>query len=170
MSKKPCNGPRPTTRSGERVSGPVPRGQAGLEDGLPLVRVDAPNPARDLTPNEVEKIVQSSPRKISRESVNSRDAVIEEVCDRYHTNMMQLRSQQRTVHIVCARHEIYYRLTDECGLTQGQIAGHFGFDRTTIRHGIIMHARRTGKPKLIGEGARYQRMSKRVSKRYEAIS
>lgn len=86
------------------------------------------------------------------EVINSRwREIIKEVCVKHEVPILAVRGNHRSRDIVRARHEVFYRLRTETGLSYTSIAKKVGnFDHTTAISGYNSHVRRMKKQALEG--------------------
>lgn len=67
-----------------------------------------------------------------------------EVCRKREVTLNDILSPRRAVHLVHARHEIWWRLINEHRFSYMQVAKRFNRDHTTVLHGVRMHEKRMG--------------------------
>lgn len=69
-----------------------------------------------------------------------------EVCAKHEIKLSEMKSPQRNMSLVLARHEAFYRCKTETEMSLPQIGRRFGRDHTTVLHGVRKHAARNGLP------------------------
>jgi chromosomal replication initiation ATPase DnaA len=80
-------------------------------------------------------------------AAQKRDRVLRDICYRHDVTLAHLAGPSRRKDIIPARHEAYYRLKDEAGLSFPRIGAILGGrDHSTIIHGARKHAARHGLP------------------------
>lgn len=68
------------------------------------------------------------------------------IAEREGFGVKELIDRSRFPHIVRARQEAMYLCARDTGLTMGNIAKYFQRDTSTVRYGVVAHARRNGLP------------------------
>lgn len=68
--------------------------------------------------------------------------VVLDIASSHRLTIAQIFSDQRSKHIVKARHESFYRLHRELGMSLAQIGRHFRMDHTSVLHGVRQHEKR----------------------------
>lgn len=70
--------------------------------------------------------------------------VVNEVCDKYGVSQEDLCGDRRGVYLVRARHEAYFRIRMETGLSFPDIGNRLHRDHTSIQYGVRKHIERVG--------------------------
>ena len=74
---------------------------------------------------------------------NSWRRIGREVAAKHNITLPEMTGRQRSPHIIIARHEYWYRLATEVGMTSSEIARRTGgFDPSTCLHGVRNHRKR----------------------------
>ena len=80
-------------------------------------------------------------------AAEKRDRILRDICRRHDVTLAHLAGRSRRKDIIPARHEAYYRLKDEVGLSFPRIGAILGGrDHSTVIHGARKHAARHGLP------------------------
>lgn len=73
------------------------------------------------------------------------ERIIEEVATEHRTTVIAILSNRRAHEIVLARHEAFWRLQNDLGMSYSEIGRHCGGrDHTTVRNGVMRHEKRIG--------------------------
>lgn len=69
--------------------------------------------------------------------------IVSETCNKYGVSKFEALGSGRVDNVVRARHEIFYRMSKECGISFAKIGRLLGDrDHTVIRFGVIRHIQR----------------------------
>lgn len=99
------------------------------------VKIADKAPAAEPVPAQDESIIRVAHPQIR--------TLLTEVCRKYDLTYKALIGKRRFYKLVCARNEAAYLLREKAGLSLPRIGRILGQrDHTTVRHGIVAHARR----------------------------
>lgn len=106
--------------------------ELAAEKGIALNERPLPTAPRPPKPRDVINIVTSMPS----EAMPLYKRIMREICQKHQVTMVNLLSDRRARHIVAARYEAMYRMSEEAGMSLPAIGRRFNKDHTTCLYGI----------------------------------
>ena len=76
--------------------------------------------------------------------------IVRQVAEKHKFGVVDITTPSRRLKVVAARHEAFYRMRHELGISYPRIAAFFGMDHTSVLHGVSNHEKKLQKEKANG--------------------